>query len=101
MGATDLAGLKFGRLEVVSRSSNNAHKKARWQCRCECGEVVVVLACLLRNGQTKSCGCLHSDVMAGVGRSNLSRRRGKRYMITTESFPEVEDEADCYPAVAR
>lgn len=55
----DLTGLKFGRLTVLSYAG-----KSYWNCRCECGKLCSVLTYSLHSGQTKSCGCLCSDISA-------------------------------------
>lgn len=56
----DLAGQCFGRLTVVSRAENNG-TRAQWMCRCDCGNTSIVVGKDLRNGRTKSCGCLSRD----------------------------------------
>lgn len=53
----DLTGQRFGRLTVVSRAENDKNKTPRWRCLCDCGKETVVLGHLLRNGNTRSCGC--------------------------------------------
>jgi len=60
--APDLLNQKFGRLTVISRAPNyhaGRHTElAMWNCVCECGNKTTVRAGTLRNGNTKSCGCL-------------------------------------------
>lgn len=55
----DLTGQRFGQLTVLCRFGET-HKKqnARWLCKCSCGKKIVVQSNNLRNGATKSCGCL-------------------------------------------
>lgn len=54
-------GSIFGKLTVVKRQgSSNNHKKL-WFCKCECGNACTVRSDQLRNGRTKSCGCLKSN----------------------------------------
>lgn len=60
----DLTGQRFGRL-VVLREGNRIldggyamSHKARWICRCDCGNETVVIGENLRQGNTRSCGCL-------------------------------------------
>lgn len=55
----DLTGQVFGRLTVLAYD-HTENKRAYWLCRCECGNTCVVSGKLLRNGGTKSCGCLHT-----------------------------------------
>mgnify|MGYP006277804259 CR=1 FL=1 len=56
----DMAGQRFGRLTVVGRESF-CSGKTKWQCQCDCGQSAVVIGQLLRNGKTRSCGCLRAD----------------------------------------
>jgi hypothetical protein len=57
----DLTGTTFGRLLVISRAENDESGNSRWNCKCSCGAMTVVLALDLRNSTTKSCGCLQRD----------------------------------------
>lgn len=57
----DLTGQKFGRLTVMERSGKNKFNYATWRCKCECGKEIVVPGNALRNGNTKSCGCLNLE----------------------------------------
>lgn len=59
----DLIGKVFGRLTVLSRASNDKYRRTRWNCRCECGNEVVVKSGNLLNNHTKSCGCLRDEVI--------------------------------------
>lgn len=58
----DLTGKKFGKLTVLERTKNyvssSGESRTAWKCQCECGNICVVLAKQLKNGMTKSCGCL-------------------------------------------
>lgn len=58
----DLSGQKFGRLTVVEYAySNNGQRY--WKCECDCGKIAYVNTTSLTSGNTKSCGCLHSDIL--------------------------------------
>jgi hypothetical protein len=60
-------GAKFGRLTVLREVdpvfAKNGNKIRRVQCRCSCSrdKIVVVMLHSLRQGNTKSCGCLQSE----------------------------------------
>lgn len=62
--APDIAGLRFGRLTVVARVGSDNNGNSRWLCSCDCGEQRNVLAQSLRNGATRSCGCLNRELVA-------------------------------------
>ena len=68
--APSLVGRRFGRLVVVQQAASVGQGFARWHCRCDCGRPAIVLAQCLRQGQTKSCGCL---------RAEKNRVNGKRF----------------------
>lgn len=53
----DLTGQKFNKLQVIKRVDNSKHNKARYLCKCDCGNETIVDASYLRNGRIKSCGC--------------------------------------------
>ena len=70
MGRTrliDLTGQRFGRLTVLHREPVGLSRSPRWVCRCDCGEVRTVLGPHLRSGVTRSCGCLHREVITMHG----------------------------------
>lgn len=58
----DITGQKFGRLTALYRLYNY-HKRdcVYWLCVCDCGNLIEVKGCNLRNGATKSCGCFNKE----------------------------------------
>ena len=60
--AVKLEGQRFGRLTVLWRGPNKVEPsgatRSAWQCRCDCGNGVVVTGHALTRGHTQSCGCL-------------------------------------------
>lgn len=64
MKAIDLTGQRFGRLNVISLSPKRSGGHLHWICGCECGNTITVLGYNLRNGNTKSCGCLQKEIAA-------------------------------------
>ena len=55
----DLSGQKFGRLLVLERAENHG-RQTYWKCRCDCGNIKEINGAKLKNGHTKSCGCLNT-----------------------------------------
>ena len=53
-------GQVFGRLTVVA-SEQPRGRQETWRCRCICGGEKVVRAVHLRQGSSKSCGCLRRE----------------------------------------
>jgi hypothetical protein len=58
----DITGQRFGRLTVVSYQGKSKKRISLWLCDCDCGCTRIVLSSNLRNGHTKSCGCLQREV---------------------------------------
>lgn len=56
-----MVGLKFGRLFVSALSGKDKHGNLVYSCVCECGQSGVFVGSRLRSGETRSCGCFHSD----------------------------------------
>lgn len=59
----DETGKRYDRLLVVRREGSRCGNAA-WLCRCDCGKETVVRGVYLRDGRTRSCGCLHHDTCA-------------------------------------
>lgn len=59
-------GDRFGRLTVIRK--DGVHRKpcgttqSKYLCQCDCGNQIIVLGQNLRNGNTKSCGCLSKEI---------------------------------------
>ncbi|MFF2531236.1 hypothetical protein ACFVS2_20250 [Brevibacillus sp. NPDC058079] len=54
----DITGRRFGRLVVVRKIRSNT-----WECVCDCGEMTISCASLLRFGEKKSCGCYRKELL--------------------------------------
>lgn len=57
----DITGFKFNRLTVIS-FSHVKNEAAYWNCICDCGNKKVICGSSMKNGSTKSCGCLHIEI---------------------------------------
>lgn len=60
-GFIDLTGKRFGRLLVLEEAYTK-NKRIYWKCLCDCGTICYVCGVELREGKTKSCGCLKSEM---------------------------------------
>ena len=60
--AIDVSGQKFGRLTVLRRTFA-INGQARWDCLCDCGNGINVAGTNLKHGNTRSCGCLLTNVL--------------------------------------
>jgi hypothetical protein len=62
-------GARFGRWIVLKDSGNDATGNATFECKCDCGTIKPrVLAFILLNGETKSCGCLSRELATKHGK---------------------------------
>ena len=71
----DLTGKRFGRL-VVLEGSLIVNKKKKIKCKCDCGVEKYIREDSLKNGATKSCGCLRTE-LASNRLYNFSKNRDK------------------------
>lgn len=76
----DLTEQRFGRLIVVSynEEASKQKKEACWNCKCDCGNEVIVRGYSLKIGQTTSCGC--------YGRERRSESKERRLDLTGQRF---------------
>lgn len=54
----DLTGQVFSRLTVLSYAGKDKSKHSLWLCECSCGNTKIISSNSLKQGRTKSCGCL-------------------------------------------
>lgn len=72
----DLVGQRFGRLLVLRRITKeelpdkNFYNQVFWECQCDCGNIKIVSSGHLRDGHTRSCGCLHDENARTIGRTH-------------------------------
>lgn len=67
----DLPDKKFGRLTIIEEANRHisvSGRKERYvKCQCDCGNELVIAFIDVRNGHTKSCGCLQVEKAHIVG----------------------------------
>jgi len=68
-------GKQHGRLTLLAALGSS--RKRQWQCRCVCGTVVIVWDHNVRSGRTRSCGCLHKELL-GQARTHGELVGGRR-----------------------
>lgn len=59
MAIKNLVGEKFGKLTVLEYYGKNEKGYHLWKCKCDCGNYAIVNNKSIKNGHTKSCGCIH------------------------------------------
>lgn len=70
-------------LEVIPKKEGEkgAYK---WRCKCSCGTIVEVSGTSLRNGSTKSCGCLRNERMRDKKRLIMEEKLFNKNFSTLE-----------------
>lgn len=85
-------GVLESRLTVLYRYlKNDKENKPQWLCKCQCGKELIVQGKKLRNGNTKSCGCLQKEKAANNGRQNAKIHPGMKFGKLTVIEPISKD----------
>lgn len=66
----ELAGLRVGRLLVISQAERYRPKVPMWNCVCDCGKTTVVAGKHLRGEKVRSCGCLLKDSISSISKTH-------------------------------
>ena len=59
----DLTGQKFNMLTAIRIGPKSKSNNTQWYCLCDCGRETLLCAQDLKNGSTKSCGCLKNRMI--------------------------------------
>lgn len=89
----DETGNKYGALTVLYKAATEKGKPIKWHCLCDCGNEKDILGTMLRNGNTKSCGCLQKRRAAEsniqrAGGSILGQRFGRLVVLEEYFLPQ-------------
>ena len=94
--AEDLTGQKFGRWTVISQGPSTSGRETRWWCKCDCGnpELRLVRRGGLKNGTSKSCGCLQKEIASSMKKKrnqyDLSGEYGVGFTTMPDSYGRYE-----------
>ena len=83
----DRTGQKFGKLTVLYHAGKNKLNKILWQCRCDCGNELPIVAGSLVTGNTKTCGCVKPNFKHGGSKKysyNTWRAMMRRCNVPTD-----------------
>ena len=81
MKKNDLTGMRFGKLTVLGATEERKGGRMIWKCKCDCGKIAFVSGGNLKNGFTRSCGCLKAEVIEGQKRDITGQRFGRLVVI--------------------
>ena len=94
----DMTGEVFGKLKVIKRVENYISPKGKiktmWLCECNCNKKkkIVVFGESLRRGFTRSCGCLHREMLKKYNTFDLTGEYGIGYTTNgNEFYFDLED----------
>jgi hypothetical protein len=94
----NLIGQKFGKLTVISSAGKNQYGIYLWNCICDCDvngdKKVIVCGSNLKNGNTKSCGCIRRKLKKGQAALNSlfsnykvkAKKKGIIFELDIETF---------------
>jgi len=82
MKRINLIGRTFSRLTVIKQSGKASDGAIMWLCKCTCGKIKSIQGKALKNGSTKSCGCLHSE----IAKTNRFKKRTIVCCVCNGSF---------------
>lgn len=87
---TDIrTGDKFGRWTVLDKTNTKQSSRSdMWRCQCECGEIREVLSSALRNGRSKSCGCLTREIVTIHGLSHTKEYKNEKHREWAKRNPD-------------
>jgi len=71
MKLIDETGNRYGRLTVIRRVGVGKGGNATWLCQCDCGGETIVNGGYLRDGRTRSCGCLLHETRVANGHNRM------------------------------
>ena len=85
----NLTGQRFGKLLVIERTENKINVDGstlcQWLCKCDCGNIVKVKTAALRNGNTKSCGCLQKEKASKINSKDLTGQKFGKLTVIEKS----------------
>lgn len=85
----DLLNRKFGMLTVIAENSARKDGRVTWNCKCDCGNVIIVSSHELLSNRKNNCGC---QIIRSKGEQKIASIL-KEYNISFEQekiFPDLK-----------
>ena len=71
----ELSGHRFGRWLVMGKSHTNPNRQWLWNCQCDCGTKSTVHGSRLKQGASKSCGCVATERVKSWEKHGMANMR--------------------------
>ena len=84
-----LVGQKFGKLTVIKFLGTNNYGKHEYECLCDCGNTTIVVGQHLKNGNTKSCGCIKQEKSVGEQQIEKILKDNNIKYCCQKKFPDL------------
>ena len=81
----NLKGKQYGQLTVIKKSHVDKNGHSYWKCQCSCGNIKDIAGSNLIQGHTKSCGCLHSEIISNLLTKDLTGQRFGQLTVLSRS----------------
>ena len=91
--STDITGLTFGEWTVLKKDKSVPRN---YICRCSCGTIKSVDGGSLKQGASKSCGCLKSRLQKQKNYQNATNHIGEKYGLLTVVEAELKGDGYFY-----
>jgi hypothetical protein len=82
-------GQRFERLTLIKKMAGTR----KWRCLCDCGKETIAFDCNMSRGKTRSCGCLHAEML---GQWSITHGDTRGYSRTQEYQCWNEMKRRCY-----
>lgn len=74
--ATNFEGQKLGRWDIIIKSNlRTKNGNILYECICECGTLRLLSSNIISMKQSKSCGCLHKEIVSDASKKRHARNR--------------------------
>lgn len=81
-----IAGQKFNMLTVLEKSEMQINGNVKWDCVCDCGTLCSVTGSRLKQGITKSCGCLAKfNAIGNVAKTTHNMSKTSEYQAWSDA----------------
>lgn len=86
-----MIGRRFTRLVVVEAAGRDKKRNLLWRCKCDCGADALIAGYRLRNGETRSCGCLQREVVT-IRNTSHNQSSSRLYNIWSNMLARCQNE---------